>query len=432
MYYRLALKNLLSQKLRTILTTLGLCVGIASLVVFTGLSAGLHQAIYANILSSGPLTELTVQAKNSGNSLLNLLPTGGGNSHITPEQVANIQKIPHVTKVYPEMNYGDVSSLQLNIVGQTFQTDTMIFGLPQEYIQDTLSTPELQDEWNSAIQNYPASPYPAIISRRIIDLYNFTIAASSKLPHLSEQELTGLPLTLLPDQSTLFNNTAEKSTPLAAKLVGFSDKTSLVGVTLPLDVVRRLNLARDPNYKDSYLHLYVEIDNAENMDSVQKAINALGLDATSAQQQIQSFEQNFRFVNFGLSLISIIILIVAGLMIANTFFSATSERKSEIGIFRALGATRTHIQMMFLTEAGLLGVIGGITGIIIGLIGEVILNLVAMNILPDVTNKPSTIFINDWASLLGIFVFSILISMLFAFIPANQAAHLEPLEALNE
>lgn len=432
MYYRLAIKNLKSQRLRTVLTTLGLTVGIGSLVVFTGLSAGLREAIYTNILSNGPLTELTVQGKSSGGSLLNLIPTAGTKSRVTPEMMEDIQKIPHVTKVYPEMNYGNVSSLQISIAGQTFQTDTMIFGLPTEYIQDTLKTPQQKEDWDNALQNYPGTHYPAIISRRIIDIYNFTVAASSKLPHLTEKDLTGLGLVVLPDESTFLNNANTTSNPVLAKLTGFSDKTSLVGVTLPLDVVRKLNKDHDPNYQENYLRLYVQTDAAEHTEEVQKAIETMGLDVTSAQQQIKAFEQNFRFVNLGLNMISLVILIVAGLMIANTFFSAASERRGEIGIFRALGATRGNIQMMFLTEAALLGIIGGVIGIVLGLIGEVIMNTVALNILPDVTGKPLSIFSNDPVTLCGIFVFSILLSTIFAFIPASRAAHLEPLEALNE
>ena len=432
MYYRLAIRNLKSQRLRTALTTLGLTVGIGSLVVFTGLSAGLREAIYTNILSNGPLSELTVQGKSSGGSLLNLIPTSASKSRVTPQMMEDIQKIPHVTKVYPEMNYGNVSSLQISIAGQTFQTDTMIFGLPTEYIQDTLKTPQQREEWKNAIQNYPGTHYPAIISRRIIDIYNFTIAASSKLPHLSEKDLTGLDLVVLPDESTFLNNANTTSNPVLAKLTGFSDKTSLVGVTLPLDVVRKLNKDHDPGYQDNYLRLYVQTDAAEHTEEVQVAIETMGLDVTSAQQQIKAFEQNFRFVNIGLNMISLVILIVAGLMIANTFFSAASERRNEIGIFRALGATRGNIQLMFLTEAGLLGIFGGAIGIVLGLLGEVVMNMVALNILPDITGKPLSIFSNDPATIFGIFVFSILLSTIFAFIPASRAAHLEPLEALNE
>ena len=432
MYYRLAIKNLSTQRLRTALTTLGLTVGIASLVVFTGLSSGLRQAIYANILSTGPLTELTVQSKSSGNSLLNLIPNASPKTGITPQTLSDIQKIPHVTKVYPEINYGNVSSLQISIVGQTFQTDTMIFGLPAEYVADTLSTPELQKEWQNAAQNYPATPYPAIISRRIIDLYNFTIAPGSKLPHLSERDLTGLNLTILPDESTFLGGVNTTKNPLNAKLIGFSDKTSLVGVTLPIEVVKKLNLARDPNYQENYLRLYVETDSAANTDAIQAAIEKMDLQTTSAQQQIKMFEQNFQFITLGLNMISVVILIVSGLMIANTFFSTTSERKSEIGIFRALGATRRQIQKIFLTEAGLLGIFGGILGILIGIAGEFGLNIIAQKILPDVTSKPASIFANDPASLGWIFLFSIVLSMVFAFIPATRAAYIEPLEALNE
>lgn len=432
MYYRLALKNLQSQKLRTFLTTLGLCVGIGSLVVFTGLSSGLRQAIYTNILNTGPLTELTVQGKSSGASLLSFVPMGQVKARITPDMMDAIKKIPHVRKVHPEMGYNNVSSLQIGLVGQTYMTDTMIFGLSAEYLEETLNTPELKAQWENAVQNYPQQPYPAILSRRIIDLYNFTIASSTNLPRLTEADLKGLEFTLLPDESTFLNNTNTTSNPLKTRLIGFSDKTTLVGVTIPIEAVRKLNAAREPGYTDNYLRLYVETDAAEFTNEVEQTIKEMGLETTSAQAQIKTFEQNFRFVNVGLAMISITILIVAGLMIANTFFSTVSERKNEIGIFRALGATRRHIRMIFLTEAGLLGVGGGMIGIIVGLAGEYVLNIVAMTVLPDVTDKPESIFANDPLTVAGIFLFSIVLSTVFAYIPAARAARMEPLEALNE
>jgi len=424
MYFKLAKKNLLSQKSRTILTVIGVAIGTASLLGIFAFTTGIKNAVIETIAKSGPLTQITVEPKNQeGNFLKSLSTINSKKDKITQANIGQLKNIPHVETVYPQLNYDNISSLQVNIWNQSFQTDTMIFGVPFEFIEDDLTNP---DEWNTTEE-----PYPALISRKIIDLYNLTVAPTNDLPGFSEEDIIDLEFTLLPGQSTFFPMISGSNPSIKAKIVGFSDKVDLIGVTIPIEVIRKFNLQQNPEYQETYLKAFINVDDAANIESVTATIENMGLKTRSTKLEIQVFENNFKIVTVGLSLISAIILLVAGLMIANTFLSNVNERKHEIGLLRALGATRRDIQKIFLAEASLLGLIGGLTGLLFCYIGGFAVDAIALSAFPDVTSKPDTLLHYDIQSIISILIFTIILSIIFAFLPSTKAAHLEPLKALS-
>lgn len=425
MYLSLALKNLLNQKTRTVLTTLGIGVGVASLALLLSLSEGIKEAVIGKLTNSSPLTQITVQAKGEKGGLLKLLNQGPQNP-ITPDKKENIEKLPHVTAVYPEMNYANISSLQVSLMGQGLQTDTMIFGVPYEFIKDDLATTYTKEEWDN-----PKQPYPVFISRKIVDLYNFTVAPTNRLPTFTEKDMSGIEFTLLPNQSTFFPQLGQSTNPVRAKIAGFSDRTSLVGVTLPIEAIHQLNKQNNSNYQDQYLRLFVQVDSVENTESVSKAIQGMNLDVFSSEEEVKAIQDNFKIVTLGLSMISLIILFVSGLMIMNTFLSAVNERKHEIGIYRTLGATQSDIQKMILTEATIIGATASVTGLVVSFIAGFIINGIALNALPVLSSKPETLFITTPLTAIFVLLFGIILCNFFALIPAMKAGNMEPLEALT-
>ncbi len=424
LYYRLALKNLKSRKARTVLTTLGITIGIASLLLMLALSEGIKTAATGGLTGNSALTQLTVQQKSSQGSLLKLLPLDS-QKKITPQILETIQKIPHVEKVYPEMIFGNISSLQVSWLGQGLQTDAMIFGVPYDLIAADYKGN--QASWDSA-----AAPYPALISSKIMDIYNFTVAPASGLPQISENDLNSIDVVLFPGQSTFFPKLGEAKNTVPARIVGFSNQASLVGITIPLQVVRELNKEADPAYTDNYLRLHVQVDSAQNVESVRQQIGNIGLDAVSPLEEIKTISEDFLIVEIGLGAIGLIILFVAGLMIANTFLAAIAERKHEIGIFRALGATRADIKKIFLAEAAVIGLLGGICGIIIAAAAGLLVNKFILQSLPKMSFIPDSLFIYSPLTIILVLFFAVIVSIVFAYIPATRAARLNPLEALTQ
>ena len=388
MYLKLAAKNLLTHKTRTFLTSMSLAIGICSLVLILSLSEGLKSAIYSNVTERSPLNQIMVQTDSKQSGFLKLLDRE--QNSIKETTLEEIRKIPHVTEIHPEISYNNFSSLQINILGQTFQTDSLIFGLSYDFLQKDLENKISKEDWDNA----KGGPYPVVISKRILDLYNFTVATTNNLPTFSENNIIGREITILPDSSTFFGGNAEIKTTLQGKIVALSDKVNLTGVTLPLSAVQTLNKNHNDQYQNSYFHVYLLIDSPENIPQVTKELEKLGLKTTTSEEFLKNIETNFRVVTQGLSLISLIIILVSALNIANSFFAASAERKTEIGIFRAVGAKQNQILKLFLLEAVLLGLTGGGIGLIITFVLQLPLDRIILNSLPTISTKPETVFLN--------------------------------------
>jgi len=422
MLRHLALKNLASRPWQTILTASGIAIGITALTLMLSLSEGLKKAVLRDLNTNGAMTQLTVQEKPR-DTVMSIFPIGERN--LIDQTILNkIRQLEHVQAVYPEMIFTKVSSLEISWLNQKLQTDAMIFGVPYDFIADEYNGSRASWE-NSAL------PYPALISTKIMDIYNLTIASAIGLPTLSKNNLRSIDIKILPGQSTFFPSSSPSATAIPARITGFSSKTSLVGITVPLNAVRQMNTAYDPQYTDRFIRLYVQIDNAANIETVKSKIRQMGLDAISPLAEIQTISANMTILEIGLGMVGLIILIVAGLMIASTFLAAVRERKDEIGLFRALGATKSDIIKIFLYEAAILGLGGGATGILIAIITALSTNQLILNFIPALSFKPNSLFSYNPAMFMLILVFSVILSMLFAFIPAKLAAQLNPLEALT-
>lgn len=425
LYLKLAFKNLRNQKSRTLLTIIGMTIGIASLVLFLALSNGLKQIIFQNIVEHTPLTQITVQTISQKKGFLSLLPETEGKK-LNPQAIEEISNIPFVESVYPEISYQRFSSIQVNIFGKAFQSDAMIFGLPYDYLDEDLKKNITREEWDN-----PSEPYPALISRRIIDLYNFTVAPTNNLPSFSEETLQGKEFLLLPGYSSFLSPGQLPSKSIRVKIAGFSDKATLVGVTIPFKTVQKLNALDEPA-SEVYTKLFVNVDRAEHVANVMAELEKRGFAARSTFEDLAQVENNMRLVTLGLSLISFIILGVAGLMIANTFLSSIQERLREIGILKALGASKKQIRKIFLAEAGMLGSISGFLGILLAVIAGIILDRIILQTLPEFSVKPSSFFVHDSIMLLAVLFFSIIFALFFAFIPAFKASRVNLVQALHE
>lgn len=136
---------------------------------------------------------------------------------------------------------------------------------------------------------------------------------------------------------------------------------------------------------------------------------------------ISTFDNILGTLTWALGGIAAISLIVAGILIMNVMLVAVSQRKSEIGLLKALGAPTTQVLYLFLTEATLLAIIGGSIGLLLGLGGVFILN----QIFPDFTTQPPV-----WALMTSVLV-TFITGLLFGSIPAKQAAQLDPVAALS-
>jgi putative ABC transport system permease protein len=211
-------------------------------------------------------------------------------------------------------------------------------------------------------------------------------------------------------------------------------------VFLPLETAEHLHVAQpddlqaflsgDPA-KPSYMALTVRVRSPKDVPQVETAIKQLGFSTFSLLDATKSLRLVFTVFDLFLGLFGSLALTVASLGIINTLVMAILERRREIGILKALGATDRDVRSLFFAEAGAMGLFGGIFGVALGwLIGKALTWGTTMYLhrqdLPGV--KISYV---PWWLALGAIGFAMVVSLIAGLYPAARAARLNPVEALR-
>lgn len=167
------------------------------------------------------------------------------------------------------------------------------------------------------------------------------------------------------------------------------------------------------------------------MDKVDSIINKLKTKGYIAETEEDSNKEISNYVTMAsvaIGLLSAISLVVSSIMIGIVLYVSVLERTREIGTLKALGAFKSDIRRIFVTEGFMIGALGGIFGVI----GSMILGKLANFIIKEGFNKPTLqLFQFEAYQLIIIIIFSGLLGVLASFIPAFRASKLNPVEALK-
>jgi putative ABC transport system permease protein len=144
---------------------------------------------------------------------------------------------------------------------------------------------------------------------------------------------------------------------------------------------------------------------------------------------LQQQQRTLRMFNALMTAIAAISLLVGGIGIMNIMLASVTERTREIGIRRAVGATRRHIIAQFLTETTTLSSIGGALGVGVGL-GAVFLLAWFKRAWPAAFTQMGVPIPTDWSIIAGLTV-AVLVGTVFGLYPAIKAAHQDPIESLR-
>jgi putative ABC transport system permease protein len=210
-------------------------------------------------------------------------------------------------------------------------------------------------------------------------------------------------------------------------------------IMLPLDLVERLNAVQGFDVREVvanpgetiYPALTMLVDNPSHVPAVEDAVKQLGFGAFSLFDAAKNLQLVFKVFDSFLLVFGSLALAVASLGIVNTLVMAILERRHEIGVLKALGAADRDVRQLFFSEAGVMGLVGGVLGVFLGWgIGQLInfgLNkwLVSQNVTPQ-----KIWLVPMWlvAAAIG---FSILVSLAAGLYPASRAAKLDPVKALR-
>ncbi|MCX6561333.1 MAG: ABC transporter permease [Candidatus Aminicenantes bacterium] len=441
---RIVAQNLGRNRKNILFAGFGIVVGVSSFLFFIGLGSGIKRVVSTQIFPTDA-NRVQVVAKKSGLG-------GAPPARIDDAAIARLEAIPGVKGVYPRMRLAVPATMAL--VGAHFPEEDLarIANLPG-ISPDVLDSVRRLDLWLEIMADgidprlvgsdvlfgtftdpAPGQPVPVIISKRLVEIYNASFAEVRHLPLISEiliPMVPSLPLTL--NESYVNREASGPQRQVRVKLIGTSHQAILGGLTMPLATVRALNRefagAAAAAFFDS---ASVEAASADKLTSIQEAVAELGFAIDAGQQRMaESVALAVTLVMLGFSLISLTIVAVAAVNIGHTFYMIIYERQREIGLLRAVGASRTDIRTMIQGEAAVIGIVGGLVGVFLGTAACLLTDLLAGRLLPKFPFKPDHFFAYPWWMFAGGVALALVFCLLGAFAPANRAARLDPSRALT-
>ncbi|MBC5582239.1 ABC transporter permease [Anaerofilum sp. BX8] len=443
----LSFENLRRRKGRTTLTIIGVIVGTCSIVVMVSLGIAMNVGFDEMISQWGDLTQIQVYN------------WGGSNSDVPKlddKMVAELDALEHVKVATPIYNARYLNAQIFAGKGDRYVMDAYnIVGIYPEAIKELeyeLISGKYLDE--AAVSG---KKLPVLVGQYAG--YGFTDSkkrGEKAYRWQGQTDAQGNPLDpfvdVNKDKLTLKtvkqeDNSKQITYELQVTGVMLEDyKKGYVtsqGIVMDLNTLKRLekeymkaNGIKDANYdKQGYDNIYVKVDDVDNVEAVEKAIQDYGYDTYSMSSERDRMREQSQMIQMILGGLGAVSLFVAALSIANTMTMAIYERTREIGVMKVLGCKLGKIRQMFLLEAAMIGFVGGVLGVgisytlsfLMNHFGPMLQNVLG-SILPMYGSKMSVI--PPWLALVGI-LFSTGIGILSGIMPANRAVKISALEAIR-
>ncbi len=411
---RLAFQGIWGHKMRSVLTMLGIIIGIAAIITIVSTIQGTNEQIKENLIGAGN-NVVTVQLNQAGYSYdMSWSPIPTGVRLITEETRQELEEISGVESVslYNSRNYAEM------VYYKNTQFNGEIYGIDRHYLN-------VYGYQVKTGRGFTQKDFDNCRKVVLVDTNAVTNLFGGKNPVGESIELSG-------DVYTVVGVVAlsEEFTPAINNINDYYmyADTSSGSIYMPITTWPTAyrfdepqNVAVKTRSTDDMTHagkaaadLLTEkqIVNPDNSD-----FDYRSQDMLEQAQQLQSMSES---TNTQLIWIASISLLVGGIGVMNIMLVSVTERTAEIGLKKAIGAKKKQILLQFLTESAVLTSLGGIIGVVSGVIMAQLIS--GMMQIPVSISAPAIVIA---------VVFSTLIGVVFGMLPAYQAANLNPIEALR-
>lgn len=406
----LSASNLSKRKLRSFLTIGGMAVGISLVVFLVSLGFGLQQLIRSQITNAEALTVLDV---SKGESTLLRLDN---------ETIKEFSKIDNVQDVSPSL------SLSGQLTNADSVTDIAIYGIEPEFLSIEGVKVSFGEEFTD-----PSAP-EIIVTTTALGLigiedyvsaigkeYGLKVLVPTKVEGTEEEELV--------------------QKELQVKIRGIITDTEELSI-LYAPIQYLVSIGFTPDYQEAkvkveglegseYNLAKIKVTDESQLPIVRKQIEAMGYQVDSIADTVGQIDKIFLIFQVVVAAFGAIAMFVAAMGALNTLTVSLLERTREIGLMKSLGATGIDIYKLFLVEAVVIGMTGGLVGIGIGS-GLAELANMGLNFLARrAGGDPVDIFYSPFSFILVILGIVLVVSFITGLYPARRAAKINPLDALR-
>ncbi len=443
-----------------VFSAIGVVIGIGAFVFFL---AGVLR-VQSVLFSVFPLEEVEVIAPHTSIAGKNL------SQKLTQETVDLIKRrpevkdaLPRMTLQFPAVGFGKFEGQEIR-----FEVGGFTDGIPTSYVGDdpkvsdrfldndaagvigpackpelgSKGCPDRAWQYCDKVDQRCHARIPVIVSPTVLELYNTQVAQSHGLPHIGAMEqfiaergrermhfTIGLGDTMVAG-SNLAMTAAHRE--VGAIMIGVSKKAKRVGLTVPIGYVERWNreFAGEAASKE-FSSIVVTLRDKDRLAPFTKWLQdepRLKLEDSLGEQ----FGTVVFVITIVLLAISFVIVGISAINIAHNFFMQVTERRREIGILRAVGASQRDVLMIVLGEAALIGLVSGVLGSVVAVGGSLFVDWASAAFVPDFPFKPASWFDFEWWIFAQGIGFSVLFCVVGGWLPARKAAQMEPAAALAQ
>jgi putative ABC transport system permease protein len=443
----LAARNLRESVLRNSLTTLGIAVGVASLVAMLSLGIGLQQLFSQRLHSSGLFDRVMVTSRRDLRGFNREQEQNGPAPAESPDldegARQSIEKIAGVVEAYPDLRF--ITELRFDDKAHL----TMVSGMT------------LSQKGGDSLAGMQGSFFSSVEAHEVIVQKSFAaeLLGKAHARGLDEINVAEVAKPVLGRQIIMRYAERESSNAngdsASYSVISRELPLTIVGVTdldpdnlggaqarafLPQKLLESLHAMQAYDFRDStratsaqpaYSRVIARVSGAGKVDSVEQVIKKLGFNTFSILDASKGLQTVFRIVDSFLLVFGSLALTVACIGIINTLVMAILERRREIGIMKAIGASDGDLRNLFFAEAGAMGILGGIFGTLLGWVIGRTINFGTNIYFRSLGIPAEKILAVPWWLVAAAIGVALVVSLVSGLYPAARAAKLDPVQALR-
>lgn len=351
-------RNLRRRPGRTLTVVGTIAVGIAVFHLTSALALALRDEVLGKIEAIFPERSVVVRARSLEIGPLAFSPRLL-TSRITPGVVRDLAGMSEVESVWPVLPLTFPAMAVGRLAGYEGSTDVIVFGVPRQLVE-----PDIEASRGFGYADPRTSTVPVIVPRYFVDVFNYGMAESQGLPKLTDSAVIGRHFQLVLGVSILMaDQQPGKVRQVRCEIVGLTRNPDLLGVVVPIEYVRRFNRwYHGAGLKEQYCQVHVVLRSPDDYESFAEKIGRMGLRAEGRRDMARRLRLAVNGAAVILVLFGCAILGLVVLNIVNTFALTMLERRSEVGLMRAVGASRKAAMVLFLAESSFVGLAGGLVG----------------------------------------------------------------------